>query len=495
MPYIGKTPSQATRQRYYKTASGGETSLSGTMTTGGTLTFTDGNFVDVSVNGVALVAGTDYNTNTANTIDGLSALTANDQVEIIVYDTFSVFSGNVNTDFSVGGDLTVDTNTLFVDASANEVGIGTTTPATYTDYVSGSNAPAVVVAGSQPSYVLADTDISGNDGTLGITKVGEDTVINNLGAGSIKFYNNGGERITITSNGVTAAAGAASTPGYAFLTDTSSGMFLPAADTLAFSSGGTETVRIASGGTTTFTTSDASTIIHRVGTNVAGIKTAAGDDFCVGTADHTQAIRIKNTDGHVGIGNSAPSCQLHVNADDDDEVLQVHADSSSYTSNVIYVQTTKAANTDHRYFKANENDGSATSIQILGNGNVQNANGSYGSISDQRIKQDVTDANSQWADIKALNFKNYREKYRVSVDGDDAPVLLGLIAQDLETAGMNGLVETVEPDPYQKDTLGIEKDVKAVKYSILYLKAVKALQEAMTRIETLEAKVAALEEA
>ena len=87
---------------------------------------------------------------------------------------------------------------------------------------------------------------------------------------------------------------------------------------------------------------------------------------------------------------------------------QVHADSSSYTSNVIYVQTTKAASNQHRYFKANENNGSATSLQILGNGNVQNANNSFGAISDQRIKQDVTDANSQWADIKALNFKTYR---------------------------------------------------------------------------------------
>ena len=79
MPYLGKTPSQATRKRYYKTASAGDTSVSGTMTVGGTLTFTDGEFVDVSVNGVALVAGTDYNTNTANTIAGLSALAANDQ--------------------------------------------------------------------------------------------------------------------------------------------------------------------------------------------------------------------------------------------------------------------------------------------------------------------------------------------------------------------------------------------------------------------------------
>ena len=107
MPYLGKTPSQATRQRYYKTASGGETSISGTMTTGGTLTFNDGEFVDVSVNGVALVAGTDYNTNTANTIAGLSALSANDQVEIVVYDTFSVFSGDVDSNLSVGGNLSV----------------------------------------------------------------------------------------------------------------------------------------------------------------------------------------------------------------------------------------------------------------------------------------------------------------------------------------------------------------------------------------------------
>ena len=110
MAYLGKTPSQATRKRYYKTASGSETSISGTMTVGGTLTFTDGEFVDVSVNGVALVAGTDYNTTTANTIGGLSALSANDQVEIVVYDTFSVFGGNVNGDFTVSnGTLTAGT--------------------------------------------------------------------------------------------------------------------------------------------------------------------------------------------------------------------------------------------------------------------------------------------------------------------------------------------------------------------------------------------------
>ena len=37
------------------------------------------------------------------------------------------------------------------------------------------------------------------------------------------------------------------------------------------------------------------------------------------------------------------------------------------------------------------------------------------------------------------------------------------------------------------------EEIKSVKYSILYMKSVKALQEAMSRIETLEAKVTALE--
>ena len=40
-----------------------------------------------------------------------------------------------------------------------------------------------------------------------------------------------------------------------------------------------------------------------------------------------------------------------------------------------------------------------------------------------------------------------------------------------------------------------DQKVKEVKYSVLYMKAIKALQEAMTRIETLETKVKTLEDA
>jgi hypothetical protein len=45
--------------------------------------------MDVFLNGVLLKAGTDYNTNTANTIAGLTATVANDEVTVLVYDIFT----------------------------------------------------------------------------------------------------------------------------------------------------------------------------------------------------------------------------------------------------------------------------------------------------------------------------------------------------------------------------------------------------------------------
>jgi uncharacterized protein YlbG (UPF0298 family) len=60
---------------------------------------------------------------------------------------------------------------------------------------------------------------------------------------------------------------------------------------------------------------------------------------------------------------------------------------------------------------------------------------------------------------------------------------------------MAGLVyETPDQDTAEDGSFGDAGEVtKNIKYSILYMKAVKALQEAMTRIETLESKVQTLE--
>ena len=131
-------------------------------------------------------------------------------------------------------------------------------------------------------------------------------------------------------------------------------------------------------------------------------------------------------------------------------------------------------------------------FRVNSNGNCTNTNGSFGAISDERLKENISDAGSQWDDIKAVRVR----KYSMKEDELDAADKIGVIAQELEAAGMDGLVENDVQGALQEDGTrdpSTLETTKAVKYSILYMKAVKALQEAMTRIETLETKVAALE--
>ena len=69
--------------------------------------------------------------------------------------------------------------------------------------------------------------------------------------------------------------------------------------------------------------------------------------------------------------------------------------------------------------------------------------------------------------------------------------MLGVIAQEVEAAGMGGLIyESPDMDSEHNDLGTVTKQVN---YSILYMKAVKALQEAMERIESLETRITTLE--
>ena len=173
-----------------------------------------------------------------------------------------------------------------------------------------------------------------------------------------------------------------------------------------------------------------------------------------------------------------------------DEVLYVEAGNTSYGNSILTVianrNTTVGTFNAYRYY----NDAAATTrFLVEDGGNVYNTTGTYGSTSDQRLKENIVDASSQWDDIKALRVR----KYSMIADELEAPDQIGVIAQELEASGMSGLVKEIIDRGRNGEDLGTT--TKSVKYSILYMKAVKALQEAMDRIETLEAKVTALENA
>jgi hypothetical protein len=131
--------------------------------------------------------------------------------------------------------------------------------------------------------------------------------------------------------------------------------------------------------------------------------------------------------------------------------------------------------------------------EIEENGDFLSATDSFTSTSDGRLKENIVDSGSQWDDIKALQIK----KYSFIEDGLDAPDKIGVIAQDLLAAGMTGLVKqkfkTDAEDNPILDADGNHDYFYTVKGSVMQMKALKALQEAMAKIEVLEAKVAALE--
>ena len=74
-----------------KTATGGETSLSGYDNASQALSYTPGQ-EQVFLNGILLVRGADYTATNGTSITGLAALAADDYVQIVCYNNFSLAS-------------------------------------------------------------------------------------------------------------------------------------------------------------------------------------------------------------------------------------------------------------------------------------------------------------------------------------------------------------------------------------------------------------------
>ena len=121
-----------------------------------------------------------------------------------------------------------------------------------------------------------------------------------------------------------------------------------------------------------------------------------------------------------------------------------------------------------------------TSFLVATNGNVTNTNNSYGAISDAKLKENIVDATPQWDDLKALQVRNYNFK-----EGQ-THTQIGLVAQEVELVSPGLVTESPDRD---EDGNDLGTVTKSVNYSVLYMKAVKALQEAMERIEVLEQRL------
>ena len=241
---------------------------------------------------------------------------------------------------------------------------------------------------------------------------------------------------------------------------------------------------------------------------------AGGETFSIKSDASNTVVSI--TEGgrftSIASGMAVPTneAQMHVHLDTSNVTgLMSNCTSTSYDDNVAKLQCSRDSS-NGQYNILNCRNGGGSVLRIGDGGNVINTNNSYGQISDSRVKQNIADASSQWDDIKALKIRKFKLKKLVNRDGaDNTPYHLGVVAQELEAASMGGLIHEDKPE---KEDVALSSDfgsidgdgvftphesnkVKTVKYSILYMKSIKALQEAMAKIETLETKVQALEDA
>jgi hypothetical protein len=201
-------------------------------------------------------------------------------------------------------------------------------------------------------------------------------------------------------------------------------------------------------------------------------------DFSVGNGKGERICFFDGSTGRVGIGTTSPAETLHVEGG----ALFTAAGMAA----TVY-RTSGTPTSDGFRFYSDVTSVGTHHMAIQCDGDLENTNNNYSGFSDLALKTNVTDANSQWDDIKALRVRHFELKANVSA-GISKP-MIGVIAQELEASGMSGLVK----DSDSEDDEGTK--YKSAKYSILYMKAVKALQEAMERIESLESKVEALENA
>ena len=343
-----------------------------------------------------------------------------------------------------------------------------------------------------------------------------------LNTTNIKHPSSASNNIVLDSSGnVVLQAGSASTPALQPSGDPNTGIFFPAADTIAFAEGGAEAARIDSSGRLLVGASSS------VGGEAIQSHNTAGDNLAVGrfaaSAGSGDIAFYKSRSGTVGtntVVNAQDSLGLlsWKGADGTSYVraatIEAYVDGTPGTNDMpgrlVFSTTADGASspTERMRIRANGNTSMGGGLAIGSNGidtsyfyigNLQSGAGnstlkwntSTGYVtydtSSRLVKTNIEDCPYGLAELAQLKPRKY---FRT----DDQKIEIGFVADEV----VDVLPEFVPIGPKSiitKNETDTEEIPLGVNYEKLTAVLTKALQEAIDEIESLKARVAALEAA
>jgi len=180
----------------------------------------------------------------------------------------------------------------------------------------------------------------------------------------------------------------------------------------------------------------------------------------------TEAMRITNG-GVVSIGNQSPNSAY---------ALGIKCSTSTIRNGIDIINGYEGTSTAGVVVSCYNSVSGVVTTQILGNGGFANYTGNNTPLSDRRLKKDITPLASVWDKVKGIEIVNYKFKHE-----DYEEFNTGVIAQQ---------VEEVAPELVNLEGWGtLAEDgtpYKGIWETDIYYYSIRALQEAMAKIETLE---------
>ena len=232
-----------------------------------------------------------------------------------------------------------------------------------------------------------------------------------------------------------------------------------------------------------------------------------GGDFMRWYVDSVERLRINNlgfvkagpriTDSSHGVASTTSARHEFTSDNNGWTIIVTHTSGAASEHEGILIDYENSPNgTGNSFLQGNDSNG--LKFRFASNGGLYNYQGNNSNLSDEREKKNIVNLDTKWDKVKSWDLK----KFHYKEDADDADLRYGVIAQQVEQHCPEVLTEWIK-QPAEDAVLDEDGNIvtpaveevtrKGVKEQQMMWMAIKALQEAQTRIELLETQNASLE--